>query len=272
MNVTKIQAVSEKVDNFFNSMYSIISLSVLGGIIAIIELVLFFTGAIDINGISWESDIKTVKLIITMFAVVISLTSLYLGFITGIADVRNSKWASHLTVALLTLSITVDILAGLWLVVFQLAICIGIIFYRKKFWLEGKYKLEENRFKNRWPLFVGSAALLIVTFYPLAWFGGDTLYGFTILPGQEAVNEGKRIIYMCDATAAICGILGNIACVFRWRMAHIVWSIGKIPTIYMFASTGNLVPIFQQLIWLAMDMASILAITHQREEYIKDWA
>lgn len=263
--------VVKKVNDFFNSYIAIIVLSVIGTIFAILELVAFFCFDLEINGI----DLNTSKedsalMIMTIFAVALSLVSLYLGFFVGIANTRGSKYASYLSFSIMIIAIILDTMAGLWLVVIELGIAIPIVIYRKNFWIQERYKEEKFNLKNMWPWLVMVGLGSIILFYGIVALWGKEIYSTSLYPGQDGSNSERSYVWYLDATVAVLGTLGNFCILFRWRLAYFWWTLSKFPLIICFVANGNYVQIFQQVIFILIDLGTVLAMTHQQREHKRE--
>ncbi len=256
----------KKVNDFFNSYKAIVILSGIGTIFAIIELVSFFFFGMEINGISFiDAKENTILLVLTLFLVILSLVSLYLGFFVGIANTRGSKYASELTFAIVIIAMILDTFAGLWLVVIELSIAMALAFYRKGFWAKERYKEEKFKLSRMWPLVVLVGIASFVLFFGIVALWGEELYSLSLYPGEVGSNAERPYVWYLDATVGVMGVLGNVCIIFRWRLAYLWWTIAKAPLIICFAVNGNLIQIFQQAIFIIIDIGTVLAMTHQQK-------
>lgn len=262
-----MDTVVKKVNDFFETKYSIIILSAIGTIFAVLELVLFFTGEMEINGVTFTDDLSGAKLWVTLFAVFLSLATLYFGFFIGIANTTGSKYASQLGLIGMSMTIILDVLAGLWLVVLELGIAIPMLFFRRNFWNNEKYKEEKYSLKKMWPWIVVVGISSAAFFYGIVLLWGEQIYNTSILPFMPPSNSDRSYVWYMDASVATLGIMGNFCIIFRWRSAYIWWTAAKLPLIIAFFANGNLIQIFQQLMWLCIDMGTVLAFTHQQREH-----
>lgn len=261
--------ISERMNNFFESKWSMIIFSIIGFFIAILELSLFFGGIIEINGISLSNtaDISFFQKWFTFFVVVIALVSLVLGFLSSVLNTRNSKYAWLIALVSLLISLFLDLMAGLWMVVIEYSIAIVLVLFRKGFWLRQSYKEEKYQLKNMWWLLIVVAIVMSLIFFGIVGFFGKEVYSWHF-PGMEAPNKGKEWVWWFDAITAVLGVLGAVSLFFRWRIAFVFWSIVIIPIIPIFFINGNYIQIFQMILWFIIDFGVALAMTHQQKEYV----
>lgn len=265
-NVESIYVLAEKSNDFFNSMKAIMLLSIIGTIFAIIELISFFCFGMEINGISFEESKENIRLLaLTIILVILSLCSLYLGFFVGIANTRGASYSSYLSFSIVVITIILDCYAGLWLMVIELGIAIPIIIYRKGFWASEKYKQEKFQLKNCWQYLFIVGIFSIILFFGIVIIWGEEIYSWSLYPGEIGSNANRSFVWYFDATVAVFGTLGNLSFLFRWRIAYLWWTIAKLPLIINCAVNGNLIQIFQQFIFLLLDLGTVLAITHQQK-------
>lgn len=261
----KLYSMAEKTNDFFNSFKVIIILSLIGTLFAVLELVLFFTGNASINGLPWDTSTSTVQLVVTVFAVILSMVSLYLGFFVGVANTRKSWYASYLSIAIMIIAIIVDVMSGFWLVTIELGIAIPMVMYRRNFWNNERYKEDKFQLNVMWPylllVFFGSCVL----FYGLVGLWGDEIYSTSLFPFMPPANEGDTWKYYFDATVAVLGTMGNFCIIFRWRLSYIWWTISKFFLITLFFTVSGYVQISQQVIFIFIDMGTVLAMTHQKK-------
>lgn len=260
---------AEKTNTFFGTWKAIIILACIGTFFAILEIVLFFTGNIDINGLNFYNELGDVvngaQLAVTIIAVVGSMISLYLGFFVGVANTRGSWYASYLSIAIMLLAIFLDVLAGLWLVVVELGIAIPVAYYRKNFWNKERYKEEKFKLSNFWPWLVLVAICSFILFFGIVALWGEKIYNTSLFSFMPPSNANRSYTWWLDATVATMGTMGNFCILFRWRLSYLWWTISKLPLITLFFVNGNYVQISQQFIFIAIDIGTVLAMTHQQK-------
>lgn len=260
-----MDTIVRKVNDFYKTKYAVIIFSIIGTFFGVIEIVMFFTGALEINGTSFGDETSQAQLWTTLFAFGLSLFSLYFGFYIGIANTNKSPYASYYSAIGTAVAMIMDVLAGLWLISIELLITIPIIMYRKNFWNKERYKEEKFQFKNMWPWVLLTAIIGMIIFYGMVFLWHDQIYGYSILPWMEAPNADPKFAWKWyfDASVAWMGILGSFCFVFRWRQAYFWWTVCKVPQTILFITAGLYVQATQQVIWLLIDMGTVLALTHQ---------
>ncbi len=257
----------KRVNDFFNSYKAIAILSSIGVFFAIVELVAFFFFGMKINGVSFvESQENVSLLLMTLFAVTLSLISLFLGFFIGVANARGSKWAPNLAIVSIMISIVINILAGLWLVVMELSVVLPITFVRRSAWRKEIYKNEKFNIERLWPFLLGVGIFAALFFFSVVSLWGQEIYSFSVYPNTIGQNANRKYIWYLDAIVATLGIMGNFSFIFRWRTSYVWWTMSKLPYITCLISNGNLIQVFQMIIWIIVDMGTVLAMTHQLRE------
>lgn len=266
-----MENITAKVHEFFESKWSMITFSIVGTVFAIVEIVLFSLGIIEINGITIGdgNPINNWQIFVTTFSVTMSLFSLYFGFYVSVLNTRKSKNASLYAIVNMILFLIIDLMAGLWLVVFEYSFAIILMMFRNGFWERESYKKEKYNLKNMWWVLVitglGAAAL----YFGLVLLAGESIYNNSLFPGMPPSNEQREWVWYLDALTAILGTMGSICMFFRWRLAYFFWTIITIPIVPALFVNGNYIQIFELVIWVFIDIATVLAITHQQKEYIK---
>lgn len=263
-----MDTIVKKVNDFFHSYKAITILCSIGTVVGILELIAFFFLGMEINGVSVEQAGENIVLLLfTVFIVALALGNLFLGFLLGVLNARGSRHAANLSMAYIFMNILLNMFAGLWLVTLELLIVLPLTFYRGKFWAAEKYKNDKYTFKNYWWLVLLTAILSAILFFGLVGFFGHEIYSFTILPGQEnGSNADRAYVWYLDAVVATLGVMGNVCFIFRWRLAYVWWTMSKLPIMICFAANGNIVQIFQMMIWIVVDMGTVLAMTYQLRE------
>ncbi len=257
----------KKVNDFFNSYKAIAILSSVGVVFAIVELVSFFFLGMEINGISFiESQENVELLLLTLFAVTLSLVSLFLGFFIGVANARGSKWAPNLAIISIIISLIINVMAGLWLVVMELSVVLPITFIRRSCWKREIYKDEKYSIERLWPFLLAIGICSGILFFSVVSIWGREIYSFSVYPDTVGSNADRKYIWYLDATVATLGIMGNFSFIFRWRTSYVWWTMSKLPYITCMVANGNLIQVFQMLVWIVVDMGTVLAMTHQLRE------
>lgn len=261
--------IVKKTNDFFESKWAMIIFSIIGILIAIIEITLFLTGVIEINGIEFGSgnEVTSFQKNFTALIVALALISLFLGFWSSVENTRRSNHAWLVALLSLILSLFLDIMAGLWMVTIEYTVAIILVLIRRGFWKSERYKEEKFALKNLWWLLVVVGIVSSVFFFSLVGFWGEEIYSLHF-PGMVAPNKDMEWIWWLDAFTAALGVLGALSMLFRWRIAFLFWGIVVFPIMPAFFVNGNYIQIFQMLLWFIIDMAVVLAMTHQQKEYV----
>lgn len=261
-----MNSITKKVNDFYDSKWSIIIFSIVGTVFAFIEILLFAFNVININGV-WENTATQEELIGTSIAVGLALFSLYYGFWVSVANTRKSSYAWFLALISMIVFLITDLMAGLWMVTIEYTFAICLIIYRRSFWAKEKYKLEQNQLKNKWWLLVLVGVIAGTIYFTLVGVWGEQIYSHGAF-GMPAANKDDKWVWYLDAITATLGSMGTLAMLFRWRIAYVIWAIVSILIVPPFIKVGNYVQIFQILMWTVIDVLTVLALTHQQKDYV----
>lgn len=243
----------QKIDNFFHSARSVFFFAGVAAIIAIIQITCFLFTNLEINGIKHGDE----KEFLAWLSIAVAMLNVFAGYYVSILMARGAVKSIYWNLVALTTLVLVNSFAGLWMLVIQYIIIALTQPLRYYIWKYKKYKDPKWGFKNlRWIMVIINI-IIVIFFFGLVILWGEQIY-------SSSWSSEQPWAWYLDATFASLSLMGSIAATFRWRHAYAYWGIVSLPLISLYLFTGNWILAGQDLIWLMLDIATVLAMTHQR--------
>lgn len=253
------------INKFYASNISLAIFLSITAIFSIIQISLYVTSKIEMNGSYWNEIGGDTKAI-TMAWVTISLglLSCFTGFIGAIMNMRGNTlfvyWAS---INFLCSAITAFMASAILM-------CIAFIISFLLSWF--RYFVWKNNLLEKWDLNMKKVWIWISIFFLLtlgifltieATAGmisddfGNLMHYF---PGD---NEPKaKWTWYADAIGATFLIFGSVIITLKNRMAFVIYFIAKIFGIATYAYAGQIIPIVQMSIFFTTDITGFIAWSH----------
>lgn len=243
--------ISKKVNKFYNGYYSIIVFCIATTIFGLIQIILFWTDNLSINGIQL-SESTTKQLWVAMFTTLISLISCYTGFLGSISNIRGNNTFLLWICIQLTLLATVAIMAGA--VFAAISSLWGIVsgFMRFIIWRGG--------YIEKWNL--SHKFITIVSF--LTFIFVCILFNLIIVLFSDSSNiwsdnDSNKWMWYLDSTGATLEVCAYTFLIFKVWWAYLFFFVSKFFFGIIYGITGNGISMVQMFMFATTDISGMLA-------------
>lgn len=261
MNNETLIKISSKINELYKGKIMIIVFMTLTTIFGILQILLFLTGVLLINGTSInETDNWLVTLV--WISTAISLLSCYTGFLGAISNIRGSNtFLIWMTIQLTMLSMVALLAGALFAAISSL---FGLIsaFVRYYVWkndLVEKWNLNKDKLKI---IAIIIFTIICSTFILIVW-------GCSEKSSFWDNSEPNKWLWYFDAIGAALEICAYAFLIFKVWWAFAFFFISKFFFGVIYGVTGNVVSMVQMIMFSSTDISGMLAWLFLKPSYKK---
>lgn len=252
MNSVRFISASNKVNNFFGSWWSVITLSIIATIFGIIQITAFISGKLEINGITNDGTISGQQLTWAWIVTIAGVISCYLSFYQCILYSNSNYKFIFPFIVTQTCVFIVQWFAGMVLMNVEIIISTTVAVIWSFYWKHDLLSNPKFTWDNMKKYIRPVVVFIIVAMLVVCGVWGEQIYNGTPL-------DGFRYQQWFDAIAAGLWSVGYIYLIFKLKRAFLFYEIGRIPFIALYVMTGNITNVVLQVITTIIDAGTIMA-------------
>ncbi len=251
---SKLLKISESIDKFYKSQYSLIVFISLSIIATILQITLFLTGKISVNFINHGDGGEWVVWFVTTIALISSTCMLT----SNVLVQRENKNFIYFSLISLTLSIINLIATRVYLVGFTQIITVFLVIQRYMIWK----KMDKNHSMGQAPKKASRKTILVISLISLTY-----LFALLIVIGlwgeQIYDPQGNGFkpewTWWLDGIGAATIIASMLFINFKCKIGFIFQCIGPITGLIIMAQAGQYIMTINLLILATMAFTSYLS-------------